>query len=60
MLGVADPVARAVGVHMATWEVELGDAVATLDGPSTGETYSLPAALGAKVTAGDRVLLRAR
>ena len=40
---------------MAAWEVELGDAVATLEGGATGETYSLPAALGARVVATDRV-----
>ena len=55
LLGVADPVARTVGVHMASWQVELGDAVATLDGAAAGETYSLPAALGARVVAADRV-----
>jgi len=55
LLGVTDPVARTVGIHMARWEVELGDAVATLDGGATGERYSLPAAQGARVVAGDRV-----
>jgi hypothetical protein len=55
LLGVADPVARTVGVHMASWEIVLGDAVATLDGSAAGETYSLPAALGARVVAADRV-----
>ena len=55
LLGVSDPVARTVGVHMSSWEVELGDAVATLEGSATGETYSLPAALGARVVAEDRV-----
>jgi hypothetical protein len=60
LLGVADPVARTVGVHMASWEVELGDAVATLDGSAAGETYSLPAALGARVVAADRVRLLRR
>jgi hypothetical protein len=34
---------------------ERGDAVATLDGPAAGETYSLPAARGARVVASDRV-----
>jgi hypothetical protein len=55
LLGVAEPVARTVGVHMASWEVELGDAVATLDGSAAGETHNLPAALGARVVATDRV-----
>ena len=40
---------------MASWEVELGDAVATLEGRAAGETYTLPAALGARVVAADRV-----
>ena len=61
LLGVSDPVARTVGVHMSSWEVELGDAVATLEGSANGETYSLPAALGARVVAQDRVrFIRAR
>jgi hypothetical protein len=33
----------------------LGDAVATLDNRAAGETYSLPAALGARAVADDRV-----
>jgi hypothetical protein len=59
--GVAEPLARTVGVHMASWEIDLGEAVATLDGPAAGETYSLPAARGARVVAADRVrVLRRR
>jgi len=54
-LGVSDPVARTVGIYMDRWEVQLGDAVATLDGRATGETYSLPAAMGARIVATDRV-----
>jgi hypothetical protein len=55
LLGVADPVARTVGAHMASWEIELGDAVATLDGSAAGETNGLPAALGARVVAADQM-----
>src|SRR4051812_48332811 len=55
VLGVAEPVAHTVGIYMDRWEVELGDAVATLDGRATGATYNLPAALGARVVAADRV-----
>ena len=55
LLGVQAPVARTVGIYMDRWEVELGDAVATLDGGATGERYSLPAAQGARVVASDRV-----
>ena len=49
------PVARTVGIYMDHWEISLGAAVAILDGGATGETYSLPAALGARVVATDRV-----
>jgi hypothetical protein len=55
LLGVDDPVARTVGIYMDRWEVRLGDAVATLAGGATGERYSLPAAMGARVVATDRV-----
>jgi hypothetical protein len=55
LLGATDPVARTVGIHTDRWEVVLGDAVATLDGGATGDRYSLPAAMGARVVAGDRV-----
>jgi hypothetical protein len=55
LLGVSEPVARTVGVHMDPWEIDLGTHVATLDGGATGERYSLPAAMGARVVADDRV-----
>ena len=47
--------ARTVGVHMDPWEIDLGTHVATLEGGATGERYSLPAAMGARVVADDRV-----
>ena len=53
--GVEAPVARTVGIYRDHWEISLGPAVASLDGGATGETYSLPAALGARVVATDRV-----
>ncbi len=55
LLGASDPVARTVGIYMDRWEVPLGDAVAVLDGGATGERYSLPAAMGARVVESDRV-----
>jgi hypothetical protein len=55
LLGVAEPVARTVGVHMSSWQVDLGAYVATLEGGAAGERYSLPAAMGARVVAADRV-----
>ena len=55
LLGVSDPVARTVGVHMDPWEVDLGTHAATLEGGATGERYSLPAAMGARVVASGRV-----
>jgi len=55
LLGVSEPVARTVGVHMDPWEIDLGTHVATLEGGATGERYSLPAAMGARVVADDRV-----
>ncbi len=47
--------ARTVGIYMDRWEVELGDAVATLDGRATGETTGPLAAPSARVVATDRV-----
>jgi hypothetical protein len=55
LLGVTEPVARTVGVHMDRWEIDLGTHVATLEGGAAGERHRLPAALGARVIGPDRV-----
>jgi hypothetical protein len=55
LFGVTQAHAHTVGVHMDSWVVELGDAVATLEGSATGDRYSLPAAMGAPLAPDDRI-----
>jgi len=55
LLGATAPVAHSVGIYLDRWEVELGDAVAILDGRATGETTGPLAAPSARLVATDRV-----